>query len=121
MEPALRPKIADGQEAVFYGEEKGAKGSNKSALRNPRLWCILVCPVFLILVLLAVSINSIWLNSLDSGLHKAEKADHSLLEAFNNSSAVTWLGQVLNAFSSVFKSFKLCGFAFFERFFNIIK
>ena len=85
-----KPRIADGQEAVFrYGEHhSGAKSSN---FGNPRLLCILVCPVILIMVLLAVSVNSIWVSSLDRGLHKAEVADQSLLQAYNESSTATWL------------------------------
>ena len=84
MDQSRKPRIADGQEAVFrYGEQQSG---GKSSFGNPRLLCILVCPVILIIVLLAISINSIWVNSLDRGLHKAEVADASLLEAFNESS-----------------------------------
>ena len=43
------------------------------------------------MVLLAVSVNSIWVSSLDRGLHKAEVADQSLLQAYNESSTATWL------------------------------
>ena len=102
------PRIADGQEAVFhYGEhQSGGKSSN---FGNPRLLCILVCPVILIMVLLAVSVNSIWVSSLDRGLHKAEVADQSLLQAYNESSTATWLiwtlGCHLGHFFSLYKVF----------------
>ena len=97
------PRIADGQEAVFrYGEhQSGAKSSN---FGNPRLLCILVCPVILIMVLLAVSVNSIWVSSLDRGLHKAEVADQSLLHAYNESSTATWLILDFGIFGGPFRA-----------------
>jgi len=98
-----KPRIADGQEAVFrYGEhQSGAKSSN---FGNPRLLCILVCPVILIMVLLAVSENSIWVSSLDRGLHKAEVADQSLLHAYNESSTATWLILDFGIFGGPFRA-----------------
>lgn len=94
MDTRRKARIADGQAAVFrYGENKQEQVF-KSIKGHPRLLFLLVCPVILILVVLAVSVNSLWVSSMELGLKRTEDADRSVLDAFNASSFETRMGSI---------------------------
>lgn len=78
-----RGSLTDGQEAVFQCCEVQLE---QRSHRNPRLWCFLVCPVFLIILTQSISVNRIWRASLDRGLERQVRAHQDVLDGYNKTS-----------------------------------
>lgn len=90
MSRGVASQIAQGQDAVFrYGHRLKTWADNTSCF-HPRLWCFLVGPVFLTIVLLSVTVNLFWKHSFDHGLSRQHEADESILANFNSSSTDSW-------------------------------
>ena len=90
MSRGVASQIAQGQESVFrYGHRLKTWADNTSCF-HPRLWCFLVGPVFLTIVLLSVTVNLFWKHSFDHGLSRQHEADASILANFNSSSTDSW-------------------------------
>ena len=77
-----RGSLSDGQEAVFQCCEV----PEQKRYGSPRLWCFLVCPVFLIIVTLSILVNRIWRASLERGLERQVHAHQDVLDGYNKTS-----------------------------------